>query len=241
MNKYLTYRDMEIIVIRSTAVPINVVGMACSLTQKQGIENKADSKLIKYLFTANHTSPFEHCYITLLIKNVSRSFLAQITRHRMGSFTSASQHYQKYDNYPNILDPRMVDMEAVTHICNQADSTYEWIISNGIPKEEARQILPNAKAVNLLWTVNARSLINFFNQRLCKRNVREMRMFAESLLTTCIDWFPDLFIWVGPDCKTLGGCTQGRMKAEVCINANIPNFKNQWGLLYPPGEDGIEK
>jgi thymidylate synthase (FAD) len=143
----------------------------------------------------------------------------------MGSFTSASQHYQKYDIYPNILDPRMADMEAVTHICNQADSTYEWIISNGIPKEEARQILPNAKAVNLLWTVNARSLINFFNQRLCKRNVREMRMFAEKLLSICTDWFPDLFMWVGADCNVLGGCTQGKMKAETCKDANIPNFK----------------
>lgn len=225
MNKFLTYKDMEIILIRSTPVPMNVIGMACSITQKRGIEEKADSKLIKYLFTANHTSPFEHCSITFLIKNVSRSFLAQITRHRIGSFTSASQHYQKYDSYPNIFDPTMVDIEAVVYSCNKVDSTYRLLISKGIPKEEARQILPNAKAVNILWTVNARSLINFFSQRLCKRNVHEMRIFAQKLQVLCIEWFPELFHLVGPDCITLGGCTQGHMKAEVCKNAKTPNFK----------------
>ena len=119
----------------------------------------------------------------------------------------------------------MVDMEKVQNIIADIDWFYQDLINMNIPKEEARQILPNAKAVNILWTVNARSLINFFNQRLCKRNIREMRMFAKELLLLCIDWFPELFMWVGADCKVLGGCTQGYMKAEVCKNDNIPNFK----------------
>jgi thymidylate synthase (FAD) len=228
MNKFMTYQDLEIDVMQHTSNPNNLVALACDLTQRQYVgndESEATEKLIKYLFNANHTSPFEHVYATFLLKNVSRSFLAQITRHRMGSFTSASQHYQRYDMYPNVLDPRTVNMEAVTHICDKADSTYQWLISNGIPKEEARQILPNAKAVNLLWTVNARSLINFFNQRLCKRNVNEMYFFSVRLLQVCLEWWPELFNLVGPDCVVLGGCTQGHMKAKECIDAEIPNFK----------------
>lgn len=223
MNKYLTYNDLKIEIIQNTPYPAYLTAKACALTQKQDISEinaAADhTKLIKYLFTANHTSPFEHSIITFLISSISRSFLAQITRHRMGSFTSASQHYQKYDTYPNILDPKMIDLDGVKQFLDQADEMYSHLIACAAPKEEARQVLPNAKAVNILWTVNARSLINFFNQRMCWRNVREMRMFAEKLLLVCIDWFPDLFVWVGPDCVTHGKCTQGYMKSKECIEA----------------------
>lgn len=229
MNNTLTYDDLEIEVMQSTHNPDSLVAVACTLTQKQAsvypMESGTHSKLIKYLFTANHTSPFEHAYITFIISNVSRSFLAQITRHRMGSFTSASQHYQKYDGYPNILDPRMVDMLGVKTFLTQANEMYSHLIAHAMPKEEARQVLPNAKAVNILWTVNARSLINFFNQRLCERNVKEMRAFAQQLLLVCINWFPDLFKLVGADCEVLGGCTQGKMKAQECIDAGIEDFK----------------
>jgi thymidylate synthase (FAD) len=228
MNSTLTYDDLEIEILQSTFRPHELVAKACALTQKQDFINVTGSKnhgnLIKYLFTANHTSPFEHAYITFLISNVSRSFLAQITRHRMGSFTSASQHYQRYDNYPNILDPQMLDLEEVGTFLEQANAMYSHLIANAIPKEEARQILPNAKGVNIIWTVNARSLLNLFNQRLCKRNVKEMLNFAQQLHIICIKWFPDLFKHASPDCTKTGSdgyCTQGHMQADVCKKAGI--------------------
>ena len=52
-----------------------------------------------------------------------------------------------------------------------------------------------------------------------------MYMFAEKLHKLCNGWFSDLFMWVGPDCEMLGGCTQGKMKAKECKDANIPNFE----------------
>ena len=229
MSEMKPYSDLMVDLVQSTKNPREVVALACNLTQKQDFENtgsviKAVS-LVEYLFNANHTSPFEHCYITALIKNISRSLLAQITRHRMGSFTSASQHYTTYNKFPNVLDPSMINMEAVTQFLDQADEMYSYLISVGIPKEEARQVLPNAKAVNLLWTVNARSLINFFNQRLCRRNVNEMYYFAVKMRHICLIWWPELFNLVGPDCETLGGCTQGKMKAEECIDALVSDLK----------------
>ena len=235
MSKYHIYNDMDINIIRATKNPHQIVASACQLTQRKDIGGAMSStktkKLIKYLLDANHTSPFEHAVISLLIQNVSRSFLAQITRHRMGSFTSASQHYTKYSGFPNILSRNLlytgdtVDNEMVKQHLDGCDSFYEYLISKGIPKEEARQVLPNAKAVNILWTVNARSLVNFFNQRLCLRNVEEMYTFACKLKLICFNWFPELFDFVGPDCVLLGGCTQGKMKAKECVENGKPNFK----------------
>jgi len=227
-NKMKTYNDLKITIMQETINPHRMILYACSLTQKKELPKDANeydaSGLIRYLFEANHTSPFEHCYATFLIENVSRSFLAQITRHRMGSFTSASQHYTTYDVFPNVLDPETLSMEGVVDFLENCDEMYRYLVSVGIPKEEARQVLPNAKAVNLLWTVNARSLINFFNQRLCKRNVSEMYYFALKLHNICMLWLPELFDLVGPDCEVLGGCTQGKMKAQECIDGCIPNF-----------------
>lgn len=227
--EYKSYEEMKIEILQNTVDPALLITRACNITQKQNTSNDKSyidtCKLIKYLFTANHTSPFEHAVITVLISNVSRSFLAQITRHRMGSFTSASQHYTIYSGFPNILHPEMLTMESVYNTIKAADQLYQILVDEGVPKEEARQVLPNAKAVNIMWTVNARSLVNFFNQRLCRRNVIEMRAFAVRLQKVCIHWFPELFMHVGPDCKTLGGCTQGYMKATYCKNNYVEDFK----------------
>ena len=214
MSTIKCYDDCKIRVIQKTNDPGWVCKMASDMTQrKDHISYKSPEKekqMIKYLLEANHTSIFEHCYITVIIVNVSRSFLAQITRHRIGSFTSASQHYQEYSGYPNVLSPGMIKDSIVKELLSFVDQVYNRLICEGVPKEEARQILPNAKAVTIMWTVNARSLVNFLNLRMCKRNVSEMLLFAHKMSSIAKAWWPSLFDLVGPDCF-MTECTQGRM------------------------------
>lgn len=216
-QNFKSYDDCRIIVVQKTPDPGKVCHTACCITQKKDFANitqKEKKQFIKFLLKANHTSVLEHCYMTVIISNISRSFLAQITRHRMGSFTSASQHYQEYDDYPNVLHPSMVDNDKTKHILKSIDTYYKYLICEGIPKEEARQILPNAKAVNIMWTVNARSLVNFLNLRMCVRNVAEMISFADIMSLIARSWWPDLFDLVGPDCFMTGHCNQGAMACE---------------------------
>ena len=213
--KVLTYDDQKITVICKTSTPSEMIRSAVQITTNRPVMNI--NKTIKFLLTANHTSLFEHVSITLLIENVSRSFLAQITRHRMSSFTTSSQHYQDYRNFPIVIDPKLatgaLEDRMMKNNLHQTISEYSGMIEYGINKSEARQILPNAMAVNILWTINARSLINFLNLRMCKRNVLEMRIFANNLYSICIDWFPELFKFVGPDCF-MTNCKQGAMSCQ---------------------------
>jgi len=220
-----TYDDQKITVIQATPNPSKLISLAASITTKELKDEETISyplphkrvKLIKFMLTANHTSLFEHATITVLIQGISRSLLAQVTRHRMGSFTSGSQHYQKYSDYDDIVDAKMKNMPIASYLIDASNQTYTDLIKHyNVPAEEARQILTNSKAVNLLWTTNARSLINFLNIRLCKRNVKEMYAFARNMETIANQWFPELFHFVGPDCKMLGFCRQGFMKAEEC-------------------------
>lgn len=219
MPEIRPYNKMRVSMVQSTPQPKHVTAMAAAITMRQDIDTAVKPithELCLYLLEAEHTSIFEHVSYTFLIDGVSRSFLAQITRHRIGSFTSASQHYQDYRDYPCVVHMNLSKDALTEAACASAFDCYQRLIATGTPVEEARQVLPNAAAVNLLWTVNARSLINFLRLRLCNRNVMEMKIFARAVLSRVQDNFPELFNYVGPQCY-MGECKQGRMRCKEGI------------------------
>jgi len=119
--------------------------------------------------------------------------------------------YSALDDAPDMPDYTALEVALVD---------YKQMIENGVPKEEARQVLPNAMCVNILWTVNFRSLINFFRQRMCKRNVEEMLVFATKVWEEINTYWPDYADLVGPPCYTDGRCNQGRMSCGEPIKQN---------------------
>lgn len=216
-----TYEDVEITVIRKTEKPDVIVRLACDITQKKldyrGVFKPATANLVRYLYMANHGSILEHPSITVLIENVSRSFLLQITRTRPASYTVASQHYQDYRGYPDVISPRFTNERYLVNALDDASFRYTELVENyNIPAEEARQVLPNSKAVTILWTIKAWNLCLFLESRLCKRNTEEMLTFANNIHTIAKDWWPNLFNNVGPHCRKYGFCNQGYMQAKVC-------------------------
>lgn len=216
--KIKTYNDMEIQPIQNTQSPGHVVvATALAITQKKLdscvplIDKKLSSTMCKFLIQADHLSVVEHCSMTVFIKNVSRSFLAQLTRHRLASYTVSSQHYQDYRDYPVVIHPSCEHNLSFTDALRSAVKSYISAVDNGIPNYEARQLLPNASACNILMTINARSLVNLFQQRLCNRNTFEIQRFAVLLLYMAKTWWPEFFQWIGPYCAMHGKCNQGRM------------------------------
>ncbi len=96
-------------------------------------------------------------------------------------------------------------------LAHSMDRYQRLVDENGIKSEEARQVLPNAAAVNILWSVNARSLVNFLEQRLCRRNVEEMQIFAQKIWEEVNDYWPEFADCCGPYCYPSGKCNQGFM------------------------------
>lgn len=219
--KIKTYNDMAVKVIQKTENPGRLIKFATDITQTYNPKYAPSSKsLPKFLLEANHTSVVEHAIITFSIEGVSRSFLAQITRHRMASYTASSQHYQDYSEYPHIASTNMAVHPLFKRTLEMVEYCYKSLIKDGIPSEEARQILPNSKAVNILWTINARSLINFLNLRLCNRNTEEIRIFAKEVHKHAMFWWPELFSHIGPDCYMHDKCTQGKMSCGEPYGTN---------------------
>ena len=217
MPKMKTYNEMTIEVIRQTEKPEEVVSYALQQCMRKDIEQKAVNKeQLEFILDADHMSPLEHISQTILIKGISRSLLAQVTRQRTFKFTSSSQHYQNYNEYAFIVSQTDKDNQIFRESFRQSMDVYQKLLRCGLPKEEARQALPGAMEVNLLITADARNMINFFRQRVCMRNVAEMQIFANKWLVKAHTWFPGLFSMVGAGCHRTGKCTQGKMQAECC-------------------------
>jgi len=211
---------MRIKVVRATEKPGELLKLACNHTMvaKPEAFKEASPELIKFLIEAKHRSVFEHCKITFEISEVSRSLMAQLTRHRAGVFTCQSQHYQDYSGVPAIGTG---DKDLDKAILTAYKAYHTAVVYGGVPKEVARQVLPNAASVNILWTVDARNLFDFLEQRLCERNVPEMIAFAGALRVSALEWWPTLFKLSGPYCHRYQCCNQGSMQADLCKEIGI--------------------
>ena len=212
-----SYNDMQVKVKWATPNPGKEIREALTNTMADVSvladepEGKVSSDLLYFLFRAEHSSVIEHAVISFMIQGASRSWLAQITRHRIASITSSSQHYQDYRDYDCVVHPLHTNDSILRNILNDAVYSYARLIGLDIPKEEARQVLPNAMAVNLKWTVNARSLYNFMRLRMCLRNVAEIRVFCDKMFPLVRQWWPEYANILGPPCYTDGKCNQGSM------------------------------
>jgi len=224
-----TYSDMDITVLAQTPNPQAMVLTGMQTCMKQNIvtlDSKASKSQIEYLLKSEHMSPLEHAGMTIYARGISRSLLAQITRQRTFKFTSSSQHYQDYSEYPLVVHNSMLNFEGplsalnkrAIHHMESGVALYSELLEAGMNKEDARQILPNASGVNLMITADARNMTYFFRQRRCERNVEEMITFADTWWKLACEWFPELFSLVGAPCymDSTGACNQGRMQHPGC-------------------------
>jgi thymidylate synthase (FAD) len=87
---------------------------------------------------------------------------------------------------------------------------YNKLLDMGIPAEDSRFILPNATCTNIMVTMNARSLLNFFELRCCQHAQWEIRNLANKMLKEVKKVAPIIFKNAGPVCKSKGFCPENK-------------------------------
>ena len=133
-------------------------------------------RLLTQVAKMRHLSTLEHVNITFGIRCVSRSLLAQMTRHRVGwSFSVQSQRYvkqskdSKHGGFNYIMPPDFAKDEELTQdyavFMNFIQQKYDYYIAKGIKPEDARYILPNAATTNITVTCNLRAFLDFYGKR----------------------------------------------------------------------------
>jgi thymidylate synthase (FAD) len=162
-------------------------------------------KLLKYLITHKHFSPYEMVNMCVEIKT-SRAIAAQILRHRSFSFQEFSLRYSQSTSFEDIewrmqgKTNRQVGDEEVDlspELKYEVDTTltnckelYDKLIGNGIAKECARMVLPLTTSTTLYMTGNIRSWLFYIDLRTKEDTQKEHRIIAEEIKKIFIKEFP---------------------------------------------------
>ncbi len=224
---------LKVRLLRYTPEPEKVIAMGAKLCYSnadidelmQGIDQNDQTRFLQRLMDMGHLSPVEHASFTFGVEGVSRSLLAQITRHRIASFSVKSQRYvseqsQGQGTFNYIIPPSIAELgtEYVEKYQNQMAQIQNWYdewvdaLGNKGEKsnEDARFVLPNAAETKFIVTMNARELLHFFSLRCCNRAQWEIRQLAIEMLRLVKEIAPNLFGQAGPGCVR-GKCPEGRM------------------------------
>ncbi len=229
---------MQVWLIAHSPDPEKIVAAAAKLCYSHSnaceiMDNLTQEKtdnFLNMLMDIGHESPVEHVTFTFAIEGISRSLLAQFTRHRMASYSVKSQRYVTENKFEYIMPPEIAADEETRKIFEAAmendvenynklaDILKTRYVNEGMDEkkaekkaiEDARYVLPNACETKMVVTMNARSLINFFRHRCCERAQWEIRECADKMLKLVKDVAPTLFRHAGPPCVS-GACPEGKM------------------------------
>jgi len=187
--------------------------------------------LIHHLLAHGHFGPFEHPSVTVAIKGVSRSCMAQITRHRHVSFDVQSMRYVAFDDVdpaavregemvvipPSAEDPDWVGRNQQTTDYDEEDvaqreeifkdtienavESYQELLELGMPPEDARFVLPIGTKVNIVMSMNARMLMHVADMRAAADAQWEVREMTEGILDIAEDWCPITFEYYNQEMK----------------------------------------
>jgi len=210
---------MNVKLIGYTPNPEKLPAMAAKLTHSktkpEDLDKSSDKELFAILdqvINLGHTSVVEHTSFTFAISDVSRSLTHQLVRHRIASYAQQSQRYVNLKESNYVIPPKIVKNSTMKKAYEQTMEKiweqYNKLLEMGIPAEDARYVLPNATCTNIIVTMNARSLLNFFELRCCLHAQWEIRTLANKMLQEVKKVAPTIFKKAGPQCKTKGICPE---------------------------------
>jgi thymidylate synthase (FAD) len=190
---------MQTKLIWATPDADNLLAYIARVSNPDNQENENISGLLSYMLKNGHVSPFEMAHACVEI-NTTRDIGRQLLRHRSLSFQEFSGRYQSYDKLPaaplrecrmqdtknrqNSLETNDGDLATAWRIRQEgvlraAERNYEWALSNGIAKEQARALLPEGLTPSRIYAVgNLRSWIHYLTSRLDPSTQKEHRLIA---------------------------------------------------------------
>ena len=167
----------------------------------------ADKRLVKYLATHNHWSPFSHAFASFRIK--APIFVArQLVKHTVGlSWNEVSRRY--VDSEPEFYLPDCwrsraksvkqgssdeaanVDPEEAEEWCEGSLMGYQSLLRQGVCPEQARMILPQNTMTEWIWSGTLYAFARVCNLRLDSHTQKETREVAQQISDYMQELFPE--------------------------------------------------
>jgi len=188
-------------------------------------ENDSFEGLLKYCIKNQHWSIFEHAFLTVEI-NTSLAIATQILRHRSFTFQQFSQRYadstelqleipvpdlrrQDTKNRQNSTDDLGSDLKETMSLLikkhfEESLNIYNLLLAQGVAKECARFVLPQATQTRLYMSGSIRSWIHYITLRSAHGTQREHMEVAEAVRCIFTCQFPAISAaleWTREECE----------------------------------------
>ena len=177
---------------------------------KMSADGESAKKLVKRLIKSGHEAMLEHSSLSVRFV-VDRGISHEIVRHRLFSFAQESTRYcnyskGKFGNEVTFIEPPFFgDGDNYGNYgwwcstCERAELGYLKLLENGATPQEARTVLPNSTATEIVVTGNYREWRHFFKLRTASDAHPQMREIAVPLLKELKERIPIIFDDIGDD------------------------------------------
>lgn len=229
MTKVLDHGDVLLVdsmandgkVVSAARISTGREGMALPEWRQPKVDHEKDKKLINYLMSNGHGTPFEHAVFQFFVK--CPIFVArEWQRHRIASYNEFSMRYAEatdestdfyIPDHLRITDPnnkqssiRIEDdevtkddsfLDLIDHESEASFVAYRKLIKAGIAREMARMVLPVNVYTKFWFTVNARSLMNFLmlrNSAAAQWEIQQYALALEAMFAEKMPWTHEAFM-----------------------------------------------
>ena len=182
------------------------------------IHKDVDS-LLGRVISSGHHSVLEHVTFSFALDEVSRVLTHQLVRHRVGiAYSQQSQRYTHLDATGFVV-PKSIEISPLKFkariAMHESLALYEELVTAGVPKEDARYVLPQAIQTRMVMTVNARQLIHMYAINACFRSQWEFRDSMNALRREVKTVSPRLAKEMKIKCIAMGYCNEASPCKEL--------------------------
>jgi len=197
--------------VTHTPNPEYMMARVARVSNPKNQDNPKFGKLLRYMIREKHYSPFEHASLTLKV-TTTLDIATQILRHRSFTFQQLSRRYAGDKEAPVVMHipelraphpknrqksvetlPQPIqDMYArhINHLFTLAEELYQDMLEDGVAKECARAVLPQATQTTLHMTGSCRSWLHYIALRGGNGTQKEHMAVAEQAKGIFREVFP---------------------------------------------------
>lgn len=170
-------------------------GTALDIYARSGDRDK-DLRLIGKVLASGHKSVIEHQTVSIAFNDVSVMVEQFVIEFRLASFTVKSRRYVDFSAAGYVVPDGLgaEDESAYRARMDELFAVYSRLLELGVPKEDARFVLPYSLRSNFFVTINARELIQMVAAMLSGRGARfaELRSLGQQLKTQFDELYPNV-------------------------------------------------
>jgi len=147
--------------------------------------------------TIDYSDLDDHIFYMFEIEDISRVTTHQLIRHRMASYDQESQRFSAASKESFIVPTSILSKEEAYKIYNDAlhvcVDAFEKLVSLGVPKEDARYIMPHAIKTKLVMSVNAKNLKHIAELRTAPQAQWEIRELISTMQDLAMRATPEIW------------------------------------------------